>query len=295
MFFENLWIDIKYGAVTAWFNVEAGFRTAWANIVKVWDQVKQGFADGWEIIKTQSVNAWNSVVTWWQGLGPWFQTNVIDPIVLLFQTACDNIKLFFQNAWNKVVLIWTNASTWFHTNITEPIKNAFDTALLWIQDKWQTVFTAIQDFVKDKINAIIGFLNAMIGGIVSGINSVISALNSIHVSIPSWVPEIGGKSFGINLPKVTPIQIPYLATGAVIPANAPFAAILGDQRNGTNIEAPADLIRQIVGEEVANAVGSQNISINFKGSLGALVKELKPYIDKENNRVGSSFLVGGNA
>jgi hypothetical protein len=40
-----------------------------------------------------------------------------------------------------------------------------------------------------------------------------------------------------------------LATGAVIPANAPFAAILGDQKHGTNIEAPENLIRQIIREE----------------------------------------------
>lgn len=45
--------------------------------------------------------------------------------------------------------------------------------------------------------------------------------------------------------------IPYLATGAVIPPNAPFMAVLGDQRNGTNIEAPEDLIRQIFREEFA--------------------------------------------
>ena len=40
-----------------------------------------------------------------------------------------------------------------------------------------------------------------------------------------------------------------LAKGAVIPPNAPFAAILGDQTSGTNIETPEALLRQIVREE----------------------------------------------
>ena len=45
--------------------------------------------------------------------------------------------------------------------------------------------------------------------------------------------------------------VPYLASGAVIPPNAPFVAVLGDQKHGQNLEAPEDLIRQIVREEAS--------------------------------------------
>ena len=51
-------------------------------------------------------------------------------------------------------------------------------------------------------------------------------------------------SFGVTMP-----QIPYLAQGAVIPPNRKFAAVLGDQTSGMNLEAPEGLIRQIVREE----------------------------------------------
>ena len=48
----------------------------------------------------------------------------------------------------------------------------------------------------------------------------------------------------------TPVpQLPMLATGAVIPPNAKFTAVLGDQKNGKNLEAPESLIRKIVREE----------------------------------------------
>lgn len=50
-----------------------------------------------------------------------------------------------------------------------------------------------------------------------------------------------------------PVKIPRLATGAVIPPNAQFAAILGDQTHGRNLEAPESLIRQIVREESGGA------------------------------------------
>jgi hypothetical protein len=52
----------------------------------------------------------------------------------------------------------------------------------------------------------------------------------------------------------TPRSIPYLASGAVIPPNAPFAAVLGDQRNGTNLEAPEGLIRDIFRSELADMI-----------------------------------------
>ena len=65
-------------------------------------------------------------------------------------------------------------------------------------------------------------------------------------------PITGGTLFHLDwspsIPNL-PGRIPPLAQGAVIPPNAPFLAMLGDQTKGNNIEAPEDLIRKIVREE----------------------------------------------
>ncbi len=111
-------------------------------------------------------------------------------------------------------------------------------------------FDEIKAGFKGMVNSVIGFLNKMISGLVSGINAAIKAANKLNISIPNWVPGIGGSKFGFNLKTVSAPQIPYLAKGAVIPPNAPFLAMLGDQKHGTNIEAPASLIRKIVQEEI---------------------------------------------
>ena len=92
---------------------------------------------------------------------------------------------------------------------------------------------------------------------------------------------------------VTAPQIPRLAAGAVIPPNAQFLAVLGDQRSGRNLEAPEGLIRQIIREEIG--VIETNVRVQFEGSLGALVRELKPRIDAENMRIGRSLVAGGTA
>ncbi len=140
-------------------------------------------------------------------------------------------------------------------------------ALEGIKQIFKGVWDAIVGIVKTPINAIIGLINGMIKGVCSGLNTVIKALNKIK--LPDWVPGIGGK--GINIKTITAPQIPYLAKGAVIPPNAPFMAVLGDQRKGTNIEAPEGLIRKIIREELGNTGGSGGVEYKFIGQINRRV------------------------
>ena len=81
----------------------------------------------------------------------------------------------------------------------------------------------------------------------------------------------------------------------VIPANHEFLAVLGDQTNGTNVEAPLETIQQALAEVLAEW-GGQDITIRFaaSGGLEQLVRLLMPYIDKEKARRGARLVVGGN-
>lgn len=99
------------------------------------------------------------------------------------------------------------------------------------------IFVGIWDALKSAVETFINATIKLINGLIEGINSI-----SAPIGIPA-IPTI----------PLFSLDVPQLAKGAVIPPNAPFMAMLGDQRNGTNIEAPADLIRQIVREESANA------------------------------------------
>lgn len=141
------------------------------------------------------------------------------------------IRNAISNGWNAIRNVWTNTM------------NA-------IASSTRAIWNGISNTIKGVINGIIGFVNGMIRGIVSGINAVIGVLNRFKVNIPSWVPQFGGQSFGFNLSTISAPQIPRLAQGGVIPPNKEFMAILGDQKHGTNIEAPLDTIKQAVGEEL---------------------------------------------
>lgn len=162
---------------------------------------------------------------------------------------------------------------------------------------WEQAWLGVQQIFAGIWNGILDIVQGVIDGIVTGINAVIDAINSISVDIPDWVPFVGGSHFGMNLGHITGFDvtqfkwIPKLAQGAVLPPNKPFVAMLGDQTRGRNLEAPEDLIRQIVREES----GSQGTTIVIKadGDLGALIRLLKLNIDEEDQRVGTKLVLEG--
>jgi hypothetical protein len=174
-------------------------------------------------------------------------------------------------------------SSWFQINVIDMVIGVFTAWETSMKLVWTRVWDALVKGGKAAINSVIDVINSFTSAVAEAINFIIGVANNTFGKIPgvSWtvIPEV---KFG---------TIPHLAMGGVIPPNAAFAAVLGEQSAGKNIEAPEDLIRQIVREETANQ--QQGIVVRFEGSLGALVRELKPVIDRENIRVGTNFIVGG--
>lgn len=69
-----------------------------------------------------------------------------------------------------------------------------------VKEIFGSAFDGLVELCKTPINAVIGIIN----GAISGINSIFGN----GVTIPDWVPKVGGKSFSMNLK-----TIPTLATG----------------------------------------------------------------------------------
>ena len=165
---------------------------------------------------------------------------------------------------DKISNIWTGIKT-AASVAANAIKNGVLGAWNALKTGTSTVWNAIKNVIRTPINALLGFVEKMANGVINAINVMVSALNGIHFDIPDWIPGIGGKSFGFNLGYLNNISIPRLATGAVIPANREFLAVLGDQKHGTNIEAPLDTIKQALREEALSLglIGRGNESGNL--------------------------------
>lgn len=106
----------------------------------------------------------------------------------------------------------------------ETIKWLADGAAFFVKQKWDALRTWFGNFFapivsgfKAGVNMLIGMAEGWANGWVSAANTIINALNKIKVSIPSWVPEIGGKSFGINIPNAAKVSLPRMEHGGIVP------------------------------------------------------------------------------
>ena len=171
-------------------------------------------------------------------------------------------------AWNGIKEALAPVFEWFNTNIIEPIKNGF------------------KNFINGLIDMVEGFVNFFI----RGINKIISALNSISFTLPDF---LGGGTFGLNIPSISEIKLPRLAQGAVIPPNREFMAVLGDQKQGTNIETPLTTMIQAFKQayrEMGGAGGNITVILELDGQQfgKAVYKAYK----NESRRVGVSLVNG---
>lgn len=183
-------------------------------------------------------------------------------IIIVCIRHWDEIKAVALDCWNKIKEAWNKAGDWFHKNVTEPIGNFFTGLWDGIKGAFTKAFDFIKKAFKGYVNGWITMVESFINFFVNGINFLIKGINKLSFDIPEWFPVGGGSKFGFDIPVIPKVQIPRLAQGAVIPPNQQFAAILGDQKHGRNLEAPEGLIRQIVREETGNVYNDVLRAIN---------------------------------
>lgn len=152
------------------------------------------------------------------------------------------------------------------------------------------MLNGLKKMVKGALNAVLTIVGSVVNLIIRGLNWLIDKINSISFSVPDWVPGIGGKSWSANIPHAAEWGIPQLAQGAVIPPNREFLAVLGDQKSGTNIEAPLETIvqafRQALAEQGGNGSNRPIILMLDRRELGRAVVDVG---NQENVRVGVSL------
>lgn len=215
----------------------------------MWGWLKSTFLDGFNEVFGDT-DAWgpfgqnivtgmlNGVLHVIAGIGSWIWNNIFKPFWDGISGAFDmhspsrvaegwgeNIGIGMLNgltlAWKKI------------TGFIDKMKQGFSQGWQSIKSNTESVFrdlasalggiwNGITSVIRGSVNSIISAINGMIRGVCDGLNSVIRSMNSLHFDIPDWVPGLGGKSFGFDIGTLTAPQIPYLAHGAVIPANREF-------------------------------------------------------------------------
>lgn len=181
------------------------------------------------------------------GLGFFFLTGSVIPLVIAgiatvvtaVLALTGNLTEFARNLKDNIL-----------GGIIQFIKGAFT-------GDWNSAWDGVKKVFKGIWNSIVIIAESAVNAIIKGLNWLISKINTIKFTVPSWVPGVGGKSIGGHLSSLSEVHLPRLATGAVIPPNKEFLAVLGDQKSGTNIETPlatmVDAFKQAMAESGGGA------------------------------------------
>lgn len=164
-------------------------------------------------VKGEEIKAWlTEFDAWLQGVFLTDWTELFGPVLGEYLNA------FFanvQNIWNAIMEIFTGVIDFIRGVFTGDWERAWQ----GVQTIFKGIFDGLVAIAKAPINGIIGLLNMAI----NAINELINGLNSLSFDVPEWVPFLGGKSWGFNLPNLP--NIPYLAKGGTVLSGS---AIVGE-------------------------------------------------------------------
>ena len=212
----------------------------------------------WDEVKAKLVELWTAFEEKFPGLAATMKNiyegsikPTIDGIKTTFQGLISFISGVFSGDWTKA---WEGAKTSF-----------------------SGCFQALPEFAKGPLNLVISLANKAIAG-----------LNSLgSFTVPDWVPGVGGKSMGINIP-----QIPMLASGGI--ATGPSLAMVGEGRepeailplsrlggmmgaSGPSISVSFSPVIQITG---AGAV-REDVQSGLRAGVADLKRELERLLNSE--------------
>ena len=225
-------------------------------LYKNWDKIKEVAGAVWSWIKDKTRSFVDGIKS--------KLSDLAEKIVSIW----NGIKSSAKEKWNA---IWSTIKE-VVKKIVGGIVDKFKSA----RDKVVDVFEGIKNKVKEIFNKVIGIVNGAIGTV----NGAISGIESAFSFGPWKVPTpFGSKTIGFSasFPRVP--TIPYLAKGAVIPPRSEFLAVLGDQKQGNNIETPEALLRKIVREESGGQQSNGNYrftaQINRRTVFDEIIEEAK--------------------
>lgn len=177
-------------------------------------------------------------------------------IIVLLVKNWDNIKAKTIEVWDAIKA--STSATW--DGIKNYLAEVWNNITSFAITKWDNFKTGFLGIWAAIVNGLKGYVN----GVIRMVNKVIDALNTIQVEIPDWVPEIGGNTFGIDIPNV-----PYLAKGGIV--TKPTLAVVG--------EAGPEAIVPLRGNR--GGVGGSTFIFNITGANAKDIwDELKPELER---------------
>ena len=276
-FFKTMWEGVKFVFSAAWEWIKDMFLnyTPTGLVIQHWEVIVKWFENLWQGVKDLTKVAWEGmknlfldytaaglVIKHWDGISAWFGE------------AWDKTSAVTVSGWDKIKKNVGKAWEWIHEHST----GMLDKLVGGIKN----AFNAIPAFFKGLFDKIAGFFKGIANAAISGINFLIRGLNKISFTAPDWVPNIGGKAIGVNIP-----QIPLLHSGGEF--RSPIGEGLALLRDREIVLTPDDPLAAVYRQRrapaggLAFAGGGGNIIFAqgaFDGMIVSSEQELRRFADK---------------
>lgn len=273
---EIVAVDVFDGIKKSWdehgAGILKGFQTFRDSLKNIWDEVYGSIIKPVvdiiggklsELWKNHLKPLWDNISNFLGSLAEFLLTvwnEVLSPLVnYIIDWIAPKIQRVIEHIWSVISTVWGMISDVIG-GILKALGGLMDFITGAFQGDWKKAWTGIKDFFVGIWDAVWGAIKGIINLIIDGINML---WEGIYRAVKGIVDAIGGvagalgKLFGqdwkFSMPAKPPL-IPKLAQGAVLPPNRPFLAMVGDQRSGTNVEAPLSTIEEAV-ENVLNRRG----------------------------------------
>ena len=160
-----------------------------------------------------------------------------DEIQAILQKVDDFLQGVFTTDWTQSFGILGNILNAFFATVKsvwDSIKSVFDGIIDFIRGvftgDWERAWKGVQEIFAGLFKGLVAIAKAPLNGIIALINMVIDAINwminginSISFTVPDWVPVLGGKTLGFNIPNIG--KLAYLAKGGILSSGS---AIVGE-------------------------------------------------------------------
>lgn len=252
---KQIWQNFTDALANAW-------NYLWTNALKpVFDFIAKAFTFLWENVIKPVSSAIFLAIGIWAGLWTMFfqatfkpvaeaigntftflYENVIKPVGRLYAAVFTTIGSVVRGMWQDFIKpalgAVGDAFKFVYDNIIKPVAGLITDVITTLAGTFRSVFQGVSDFMRSIFNGLVGIIRTPLNSIIGFVNQVIGALNSIKVDIPDWVPEWGGKSFGMNIP-----TIPALAKGGFV--DQPTYALIGEA--GPEVVTPLKDFERMMG------------------------------------------------
>ena len=181
-------------------------------------------------------------------------------------------------------------------NVIDSIKQIFTGLVKFVSgvftQDWNLAWEGVKDVFRGIWNGIVGILEGAINLIVDGINWVIGKINGL---IGEGIISAGLELLGVpggKIPRLSRMTIPRLAQGTVVPPNREFLAVLGDNKQETEVVSPLSTMKQAVLEALREAGGIGNGTVTVVVNLDGreVARNTVKHINRMTDQAGRSVL-----